>query len=384
VSCSLKAIDPGDHARALAEGLVLGSYRYHGEKTSKPSPELTEAKVHFAGRIHKAQRDGIRAGQVVGMAQRTARDLGNHPSNILTPAKMASRAQAIARAGKLRCKVVRGAELKRRGFGGLLGVAAGSKEPPAFIEMEYRPRSFKKTVCLVGKGLTFDTGGISIKPSAKMEDMKFDMCGAAAVLGAMQALGQLRPKGVRVYGLIPTTSNMPGSNATKPGDVLRSYGGITMEVINTDAEGRLVLADALGRAQELKPDYCVDLATLTGAVVVALGHRATGLFCQDEKLAAALHAAGEHTHERMWRMPLWDEFLDDMKSTVADVKNSGSRWGGACTAAAFLKKFAGDLKWAHLDIAGTAWDVPKNELYASGATGVGVRCLIRWIEQIAG
>jgi leucyl aminopeptidase len=207
------------------------------------------------------------------------------------------------------------------------------------------------------------------------------MCGGAAVFGAFMALAQLKPR-VRVHGLVPCSENMPGGRAIKPGDVLKSYGGITIEVINTDAEGRLILADALGRAQELEPDYTIDLATLTGACVVALGHRASGLFCASDDLTSRLRKAGDSAGEALWPLPLWDSYLDDMKSSVADVKNSGPRFGGAATAAAFLKKFAGDLVWAHLDIAGTAWDTPKSEIYEGGASGVGVRTLVRFIEGL--
>jgi len=214
-----------------------------------------------------------------------------------------------------------------------------------------------------------------------MEEMKFDMCGGAAVLGAFMAIAALRPR-VRVLGLVPCSENMPGGRAMKPGDVLKTYGGLTIEVVNTDAEGRLILADALGRAKELEPDYTIDLATLTGACVVALGHRASGLFCEHDELAQRLRKAGEESGERLWPLPVWDEYLEEMKSTVADLKNSGTRYGGAITAAAFLKKCAGDLVWAHLDIAGTAWDAPRTELYENGASGMGVRLLLRFIEGL--
>jgi leucyl aminopeptidase len=372
-------VAPFEAGRALGEGVVLGAYTFHGAKSDTPPKPVASATVHWSGRGGTSFAEGLRVGAVSAKAQCFARDLGNQPANIATPTWLASQAARALRGRGVRMKVVRKGELERRGYGGVLGVARGSHEPPVFMEFDWRPRSYKKTLCLVGKGLTFDTGGISLKPAANMEEMKFDMCGGAAVIGAFAAIASLRPK-VRVVGLVPSTENMPGGSAIKPGDVLQSYGGITMEVINTDAEGRLILADALGRARELEPDFTVDLATLTGACVVALGHRASGLFCSHEELTRRLREAGDAAHERLWPLPLWDEYLDEMKSAVADVKNSGSRFGGAVTAAAFLKKFAGDLAWAHLDIAGTAWDTPRNELYDGGATGVGVRLLLRFIE----
>jgi leucyl aminopeptidase len=373
------AVAPFEAGRALGEGVVLGAYTFHGAKSDTPPKPVASATVHWSGRGGTSFAEGLRVGAVSAKAQCFARDLGNQPASVATPTWLASQAAKSLRGSGVRLRVLRKAELERKGFGGLLGVARGSHEPPVFMEFDWRPRSYKKTLCLVGKGLTFDTGGISLKPAANMEEMKFDMCGGAAVIGAFAAIASLRPK-VRVVGLVPSTENMPGGSAIKPGDVLQSYGGITMEVINTDAEGRLILADALGRARELEPDFTVDLATLTGACVVALGHRASGLFCSHEELTRRLREAGDAAHERLWPLPLWDEYLDEMKSAVADVKNSGSRFGGAVTAAAFLKKFAGDLAWAHLDIAGTAWDTPRNELYDGGATGVGVRLLLRFIE----
>jgi leucyl aminopeptidase len=369
--------------QAVAEGLVLGAYEFHGEKTEAADKKpVRTTTVFYQGRTSAACSKALRTGQVVAESQCFARDLGNQPGNIATPRFLAAQARRLAKEGPLRCKVLSKAELVKKKYGGVLAVAAGSAEPPVFIELEYRPARAKKSVCLVGKGLSFDSGGISLKPPAGMEEMKFDMCGGAAVLGAMRAVAALKPP-VRVHGLIPSSENMPGSRAIKPGDVFKTYGGISVEVINTDAEGRLILADALGRAQELKADYTIDLATLTGACVVALGHRATGLFCAHDDLSQHLTDAGEQAGERLWPLPLWGEFRDELKSMVADIKNSGSRWGGAVTAAAFLQKFAGDLNWAHLDIAGTAWDTPKTEYYAKGATGVGVRTLVQFIQSLA-
>lgn len=375
------SVAPDEAGRAIGEGLQLGAYQFHGSKSDAPQKPVKAAALHWNGKGTATFEAGVRVGTLVGRAVCFARDLGNQPANIATPTWLASQAAKALRGRGVRMRVVKKAELERRGFGGVNGVARGSHEPPVFMEFEWRPRSFKKTACLIGKGLTFDSGGISLKPAANMEEMKFDMCGGAAVIGAFAALAELRPR-VRVIGLVPSTENMPGGSAIKPGDVLKTYGGLTVEVVNTDAEGRLILADALGRAKEFEPDFTIDLATLTGACVVALGHRASGLFCADDDFTRRLREAGEAAGERLWPLPLWDEYLEEMKSPVADVKNSGSRFGGAVTAAAFLKKFAGDLKWAHLDIAGTAWDTPRNELYEGGASGVGVRTLVRFIEGL--
>ena len=369
--------------RALAEGVVLGAYHFHGVKTEKKPPALQSVQVHAAQKTGVGFGRGLTSGSIDARAQCLARDLGNLPANRADPAHFAKTARKIARDTGIRCKVIGLAELRKRKFGGLLAVNQGSALPPVFLELEYGARNAKKTICLIGKGLTFDTGGISLKPSAGMEEMKFDMCGGGAVLGAMAAIGEKKPAGVRVIALVPVTDNMPSGTALRPGDVITSYGGTTIEVINTDAEGRLVLADALGRAQELKPDYTVDLATLTGACVIALGHRATGMFCADDDLRGRLENASADCGEPIWPLPPWDEYGDDMKSAVADIKNSGPRWGGACTAYAFLKKFAGDLRWAHLDIAGTGWDMPKNEFYEQGATGIGVRTLVRLVEKLS-
>jgi leucyl aminopeptidase len=381
IALAAATVAPYEAGRAVGEGVQLGGYAFHGEKTEKPPKPLRAAVIHWNGRGGANFEEGLRAGTIIGRAQCFARDLGNQPANVATPTWLASQAAKALRGRGIRMRVLRKRELERRGYGGVLGVARGSHEPPLFMEFEWRPRSFKKTACLIGKGLTFDSGGISLKPAANMEEMKFDMCGGAAVIGAFAAIAELRPR-VRVVGLVPSTENMPGGSAIKPGDVLKTYGGLSVEVVNTDAEGRLILADALGRAKEFEPDFTVDLATLTGACVVALGHRASGLFCNDDDFTRRLREAGEAAGERLWPLPLWDEYLEEMKSPVADVKNSGSRFGGAVTAAAFLKKFAGDLNWAHLDIAGTAWDTPRNELYEGGASGVGVRMLVRFIEGL--
>ncbi|MFG0318947.1 MAG: leucyl aminopeptidase, partial [Planctomycetota bacterium JB042] len=325
---------------------------------------------------------GVERGQVVGAAANLARELGDMPGNVLTPTVLAERSTRMARSAGLKSRVYRKKDLERLGMGGILAVNRGSHEPPVLIELTYQPKRFSKTVCLVGKGLTFDTGGISLKPSANMEEMKYDMCGGAAVIGAMDAVARLKPN-VKVVGIVPSTDNMPGGAAQKPGDTLETAAGLTVEVINTDAEGRLILADGLHHATKQDPDFIVDLATLTGACVIALGHDAAGLYSNDDGLTKMLTQAGEEAGDLAWPMPLFREYQDDLKSTVADLKNLGPREGGAGTAAAFLSRFVGDHKWAHLDIAGTAWGA-RDRNYVGGklASGAGVRLLVQWLESL--
>ena len=310
-----------------------------------------------------------------------ARDLQNHPGNRATPAFLADQARKACRKAGVRCRILNRRDMERLKMGSLLAVAQGSAQPPKFIIMEYmKGKKNEKPVVFVGKGLTFDTGGISIKPSHGMEEMKFDMSGGAAVIGAMCAVGTLKLK-KNVVGLVPATENMPGGKAIKPGDIVRSMSGTTIEILNTDAEGRLILADALAYAKKYKPAAVIDLATLTGACMVALGSHASGLFGNDEKLIDALKEAGERTGERCWPMPLWDEYKKQIKSKVADIKNIGGRWGGAITAAAFLEKFT-DYPWAHLDIAGTAFGArPSSPYVPAGGAGLGVRQLIDFLNN---
>jgi leucyl aminopeptidase len=269
--------------------------------------------------------------------------------------------------------------MERHGMGALLGVARGSHEPPKFIILEYRGAArSERPIVLVGKTVTFDSGGISLKPAENMEQMKADMTGGAAVLAAIRAAARLRLP-LNIVGLIPATENMPGGRATKPGDILTSLSGKTIEVINTDAEGRLILADALTYAARYKPEVLVDIATLTGACVVALGNHAIGVLGNDERLIGELKDAGEHCGERAWQLPLWEEYFEQIKSDVADVKNTGGRPGGTITAAAFLSKFVGDATWAHLDIASTDWSDRERAYLPKGATGVGTRLLIQFL-----
>ena len=337
--------------------------------------------VEFDGGRLTEIRRGLRLGRSIAGGTCLARDLVNHPGNTATPAFLAGRARALARRHEgLRCRVLDEAAMRREGMGALLGVSAGSAQPAKLILLEHglspRRRGVRrrKPLVFVGKGVTFDSGGISIKPGSGMADMKMDMSGAAAVIGAMQVVaeaGLARP----VVGIVPATENLLDGKAYKPGDVLTTMAGKTIEIDNTDAEGRLILADALTYAQRYEPEGIVDLATLTGACVIALGSHASGLMANDDGLAARVEAAAGATGERVWRLPLWPEYREQIKSLVADMKNTGGREGGAITAAALLAEFAGDTPWVHLDIAGTAWTNRARPYVPRGGVGVGVRLL---------
>jgi len=375
-----------DAAQALTEGALLGLYRYDRlRKLAKHEQaqrvDAITLVVERAGDVAGARRAAEEA-EVLAEAVSLVRDWINGPSNLVTPTFLANQARALARQLRLRCTVIPFARLRRLGFGGVVGVAQGSAHPAQFIVLDYNPaRRARKTFALCGKGITFDSGGISIKPSAKMEQMKYDMSGAAAVLGTVKAAATLRLPH-RVVGIIAATENLPSGTAQKPGDVLKTLSGKTVEVINTDAEGRLVLADCLHYAKRYRPDCVVDLATLTGACVVALGHEAIGLMTKDERLAARINQAGKATHERVWRLPLWNEYAPLLKSDIADIKNvTDTGQAGTITAGKFLEEFAEGLAWAHLDIAGTAWADKDRPYVPKGAVGVGVRLLIELMEQ---
>jgi leucyl aminopeptidase len=372
-----------DVSQSTVEGMILAAYQYTAFKEVKPEEKISldEATLLFEGAVRKQVEEGGRWGKIVAAAANFARDLQNHPGNFVTPAKLAETAKAVAVEVGLRCKILEKTQMEKLGMGALLGVAKGSLEPPKFIILEHKPTKSKlPPVVFVGKGITFDSGGISIKPSDRMEEMKFDMSGGAAVIGAMKAAAQLKLP-VHVVGLIPSCENLPSGASMKPGDILRASSGTTIEIVNTDAEGRLILADALHYAKRYQPAAVIDLATLTGACVVALGHYASGLFTRDAKLADALQRAGEKSGERVWQLPLWDDYNEDIKSDYADIKNSAGRAGGAITAAAFLGKFAEGYPWAHLDIAGTAWADKEKGCLAKGGTGVGVRLLVEYLRS---
>lgn len=383
IALSLPSIEKqvGDAVAAFGEGAYLSLYKFDKYITKKQDEKIAVEEIVLCSEqntVAQAAKTAIPQTQVIAEATYFARDLANAPGNEIYPESLADAARQSAERCKYKATILDEVEIKELGMGGIIGVCEGSARKPRFIILEYGKPS-KNTVVLVGKGVTFDTGGISIKPAAGMAEMKMDMSGAAAVLGTFEAVSLLKLP-VHLIGLIPAVENMPSGSSVRPGDILRHYNGKTSEVDNTDAEGRLILADALGYAEKFKPAAVIDLATLTGACVVALGHYATGMMGNDEKLIEKLKIAGEKTYERVWQLPLYDEYEKLIKSDIADVKNVGGRWGGAITAGWFLKKFIGNYKWAHLDIAGTAI-LEENADYApKGGSGVGVRLLTEFLK----
>lgn len=359
----------------LAMAATLREYRYT-QTLSKPKPALTLRKLVVADATAKADRTAIETGIAIGRGMNVARRLGDLPPNVCTPAFLAGEAKALARKNPvLTAKILDEKAMRELGMGALLAVSAGSDEPARLIVLEYRgAKRGEAPQVLVGKGITFDSGGISLKPGPKMDEMKYDMCGAASVLGTLQAVVDLKLP-INVVGIIAASENMPNGNATKPGDVVTSLSGQTIEILNTDAEGRLVLCDALTYAARFKPAAVIDIATLTGACVVALGKFASGLFSNQDDFAAELLAAGQSIGDRAWQMPLWDDYQKSLDSNFADMANIGSPGGGAITAASFLARYTKDYRWAHLDIAGTAWD----EGAAKGATGRPVGLLTQYL-----
>ena len=391
-----KQVPIASAALALGDGIALdaavveavisafadASYTYRLTKPSAPKPpNLKKVTILHAHAQSHAVQDGIRQGQALAEGVTLARELANRPGNYCTPTGLAKEAKALGKAFKhIQVEVLDRPALEKLGMGSFLSVTNGSAEPPRFITLRHDggPKG-QAPVVLVGKGITFDTGGISLKPGAEMDEMKFDMGGAASVLGTFRALAELRPK-VNVIGLIPTCENMPSGMATKPGDVVTSMSGQTIEVLNTDAEGRLILCDALTYAERFKPAVVVDIATLTGACVIALGGVHSGLFSADDELAGALLKAGQQSLDTAWRMPIDDEYGDLLKSNFADLGNIGGRAGGAITAAVFLSKFTKAYRWAHLDIAGTAWKSGASK----GGTGRPVPLLTHFVLSQAG
>ena len=371
-----------DALSALVEGVLLGSYRFDRYKANgddEAPDRLRTVTVLGAGRWDaRAAKRAIDRGVVLAEATAWTRDLVNMPPIEATPAYLASEARAMARKHGLQAKVWSRAELERGGFGGILGVGSGSRNEPRLIELRYDGGS-GAPIGLAGKGITFDSGGLSLKDAKGMEWMKCDMAGAASILGTMQAVARLKPP-VNVVAAIPSAENMPGGSAIRPGDVLRHRGGKTSEVLNTDAEGRLILADALAYLTEKKPSVIVDTATLTGACVIALGEELWGVMGSDRGLVRELLDAGEAAGEPGWELPLWDGYKRHIESQIAEVKNIGARGAGTITAALFLKHFVGDVPWAHLDIAGTAYSERPGDYWPRGATGSPVRTLVRFIE----
>ena len=364
-------------ARAAAEGAKLGLYRFVKHKSAADGHELeTFWLVADEGEWEEA-RAGADLGEKVAGGSVLARDLANELSNVATPDCLAQRAREIAEKYGMELDVLDCAGIENQGLTGLATVGRSASNEPRFIVLEHRKGGEEAPVVLVGKAVTFDSGGISIKPTASMEDMKFDMSGGAAVLGAMEAVGALDLP-LNVLALVPATENLPGGDAFKPGDVLGMLSGKTVEIVTTDAEGRLILADALSYARRYEPSAVIDCATLTGACVVALGSHASGLMGHDEDLIAEVQTAGEATGERAWPFPLFNEYTEQIKGDTADIKNSGGRGGGALTAGAFLKEFT-DFPWAHLDIAGTAYGKKGNAYTTKGATGVPTRLLVEFL-----
>ncbi|MGD0297480.1 MAG: leucyl aminopeptidase [Bryobacteraceae bacterium] len=368
-----------EFAAAAVEGAILGDFESDRYKTD---PKKTEKHVDSFAVLGGSQT-AVDRGRILAEAQNFTRGLANDPPNLLTPMRLAERARELATEFVLGCEILDQDRMRQLGMGALLGVAQGSAEPPALIVLRYQPATAptsKDHLGLVGKGVTFDTGGISIKPALDMDQMRYDMAGGAAVLGAMRAIAQLKPS-IPVTGIIPTVENMPGSRAQRPGDIVTSLSGKTVEVLNTDAEGRLILIDALTYAQRLGCTHLVDAATLTGAVVVALGHLYAGAFSNNQPFADKLLAAAKTEGEKMWQFPLDEDYRKALESEFADLQNIGGRPGGAITAATFIKDFVNDVPWVHLDIAGTAWLEDSKPFMVKGATGICVRTFVQLAQS---
>jgi leucyl aminopeptidase len=372
--------DANATALAIADALAQSDYKYDPYITVKKD----QKRVAIHGTVIAPDADAKKLtaeARALAEAIETVRNLGNAPANVMNPLELAAQAEEVCKRAGVKCTVYGKREIARMKMGGLLAVNRGSDLEPRFVVMEYTGRKAKKHVALVGKGITFDSGGISIKPSEKMEEMKFDMCGAAAVVGIIEAAAKLELP-VKLTAVFAATENLPSGSAYKPGEIITMMNGKTVEVVNTDAEGRMILADALHYVSLLKPDHVLDYATLTGACVVALGSEAAGLFSSDDELAQKLIESGERVGERLWRLPAWDEYKELIRSEWADMKNTGGRWGGAITAAVFLKEFVDCPSWAHLDIAGTAYAESETAREARGATGAGVRVTIDFLRSL--
>lgn len=369
-------------AQAMAEGAILGSYQFTTYRSdAAASKDVRSMSVLVPGKdVLRPVAEGVRRGVATAEAAVLVRDLCNHPSNVLTPTMVANEAKAIAKEEALTIKILEERDMEKLGMGALLGVARGSHEPPKFIILEYKGSKKKdeRPVVLVGKTITFDTGGISLKPAENMEHMKADMTGGAEVLASIRAAARLKLP-LHLISILPVAENMPGGRAMKPGDVVKTLSGKTVEVQNTDAEGRLILSDALAYATRYKPAALIDIATLTGACVVALGQFAIGMFGTDATLKDTVRKAGLRSGERVWEMPLWDEYFEQLRSDVADMRNIGGRGGGMITAALFLSKFVGDCPWVHLDIASTDWSERERAYIPKGPSGIGTRLLIQYL-----
>jgi len=376
-----------DSVSAVVEAAILATYRFlHFKPGDDDAVELKSLTLCFPAHADlKTAKRVVTTAQVVAEATNYAREIGNLPGNVVTPRVMADYGRKLAEESGLVCTVLAKKELEKGGFGGLLAVGGGSVNEPHLIALEYFGAKDAAPLALVGKAITFDSGGISIKPSDKMDEMKFDKCGGVAVLAILKAVAKLKLP-LNIIGVISSAENMPSATSYRPGDIVTSYRGpdkrgVTIEVLNTDAEGRVVLGDALVYARERGATTIIDFATLTGACVVALGSIAAGLLGNDEALQEKIRSAGERTGDRVWPLPLWQEYKDKIKSDVADIKNTGGRYGGAITAAAFLAKYVGEVPWAHLDIAGTAWTTEELPYLTKGATGFGVRLVVDLLSR---
>jgi len=379
------SLTPEAAAQAVAEGAVLGGYRFTEMKSAPTDDDGPSDVEHFV--VLEKDEDkaeavgrGLALGGAIARGENLARTLGNLPGNVATPSYLAETAQGIADEFGMRCTILGREELVAEGMKALLAVSQGSDQEPKLIVLEHlRGAEGEAPLALVGKGLTFDAGGISIKPSQGMEDMKFDMCGAAGVLGAMRAIGEIGVE-ANVVAIVPASENLLSGSAVKPGDIIGSHLGKTIEVINTDAEGRLILADALSYLRRFSPAAAVDAATLTGACVIALGHHVTAVMGNDDALIDEIRAAGDRAGERVWPLPMHDEYKEQLKSEYADIKNTGGRPAGSITAGWFLREFVGDFPWAHLDVAGTAYGEGKLSYQTKGATGVPTRLFVEWVR----
>ena len=371
-----------DAVKAVVEGAFVGNFDSDTYKSDRKDQKIDALTIVASGDQSSLQKV-VDEARILGESQNFTRQLVNEPSNNMTPTILANHAKKMCQEVGLKCEVYGADKIKELKMGAFWGVAQGSDEPPALIVMRYEPAGApeKPVLGLVGKGVTFDTGGISIKPADGMEKMKYDMAGGATMIGAMRAIALLKPK-VKVIGIVCATENMPSGKAQKPGDIQTAMSGKTIEIINTDAEGRLVLADGLCYARKLGCTHLIDAATLTGAVVVALGYYNAGIFSNDDAFYESFTKALNKAGEKMWRLPVTDEYLDQTRSSIADLMNTGGRWGGASTAAAFLKEFAEETPWIHLDIAGTAWMEDQKPWIAKGPSGIAVRSLVEFVRDL--
>ncbi len=378
---SLPFLSKGELIRILSQEFVSAAYSFNKYKSEKEDNNIKEIIfINDTSREFSTLKKEINSGIVIGESSNFARDLSNAPPNEMTPLILAKEAKMMSKKYKINCRVLGPEQIKRMKMGAFYAVAKGSRNPARLIVIKYNGGKVnQKPIIIIGKGITFDSGGISIKPSKDMDKMKHDMSGASTVLGTLKGVSELKLP-INLIGIVPSTENLPGGNAYKPGDILKTYSGKTIEVLNTDAEGRLILADALSYGEKLKPSLIIDFATLTGACVVALGYHASAVLGNKKELIDEIIQAGENSGERVWKMPLWKDYFTYIKSDVADIKNTGGGGGGTITAAAFLNNFINEkTSWAHIDIAGTAWVEDTRPYVPKGATGVGVKLMIQFI-----